>query len=165
MNLKDKSKMSDHATMGVGKTIVSQFEPGCNVKIELFGPDGKLKDVRQVHNAVTDQGAAALMDQILASPTLNKLTHMAIGDGSPASTLLGNELGRVAFTTKTRSAKVVTFVGDFGASVGTGSITEAGTFDNGTADTVNMWMSASFGVITKEAADSLKITWTLTGVN
>ena len=40
--------------------------------------------------------------------------------------------------------------------------TEAGTFDVVTANTVNMWMSASFSVINKLAADSLAITWTLT---
>ena len=41
-------------------------------------------------------------------------------------------------------------------------LAEAGTFDVVTANTVNMWTSASFSVINKGAADSLTVTWTLT---
>ena len=51
-------------------------------------------------------------------------------------------------------------VGTWAAGDGTGAITEAGIFDAGAAG--NMWCSASFGVVTKGAADSLTITWTLT---
>jgi hypothetical protein len=87
---------------------------------------------------------------------------MAIGTGSPAATLLGAEVARVAFTSKTRSGAIVTVVGDYAAGTGTGAITEAGTFDVVTANTVNMWMSASFAVINKGALDTLSITWTLT---
>lgn len=161
--MKDQLKITDKALFELGKHLDSGFKIGCNVKIELFGPDGKLKDRRDVHNTVTTAGLAGVMDQILASPSLTKMGWMAIGTGSPAATLLGAENARVAFTSKTRLAAVVTVVGTFGAGVGTGTITEAGTFDVVTANTVNMWMSASFGAITKAAGDSLVITWTLTG--
>lgn len=50
----------------------------------------------------------------------------------------------------------------FGAGVGTGAITEAGTFNIVTANTVDMWMSASFAVVNKAAGDSIVATWTLT---
>lgn len=163
MQNNDSSKFIDQALSGVGKNLRAQLSYSMNVKVEVFGPDGKLKDSREVHNAVTTAGLAGIMDQILASPTLAKMGWMAIGTSSPASTLLGAEVARVAFTTKTRSTNVVTVVGDYPAGTGTGSITEAGTFDVVTANTVNMWMSASFGVITKGALDTLKITWTLTG--
>lgn len=123
---------------------------------------GNLKDYREVHNAVTTAGIAGVADQILSAPTLAKMGWMAIGTGSPAATLLGAEISRVAFTSKLRAAGVITVVGDWAAGVGTGAITEAGTFDVVTANTVNMWMSASFAVINKAAADTLSITWTLT---
>lgn len=134
-----------------------------NVLIQLFGPDGGLKDERKIHNTVTTAGKAGILDQTLASPTLNKMGWMAVGTGSPGATLLGAEIARVAFDTKTRLTNVVTVVATFAAGTGTGALTEAGTFDVVTANTVNMWMSATYAVVNKLAADSLVITWTLTG--
>jgi hypothetical protein len=134
-----------------------------NMHLELRDSEGNLKDERFVHNTVTTAGKAGIMDQILAAPSLTKMGWMAIGTGTPAATLLGAEAARVAFTSKTRSTNVITVVGDFPAGTGTGAITEAGTFDVVTANTVNMWMSASFAVINKAAGDSLSVTWTLTG--
>lgn len=130
-----------------------------NVTLVLLGPDGKIKEVR-VANTVTTAGKNGAADQVLASPTLAKPTHVATGTGTPTGTALGVELSRVANTSKTRSGAVVTIVADWAAGVGTGAITEAGTFD--AASTGNMWMSASFAVINKLAADTLQITWTLT---
>lgn len=132
-----------------------------NVRIVVRGPDGAIKH-ESVHNAVTTAGKAGVADQILASPTLPKAGWMAIGTGSPAATLLGTEIDRNAFTTKTRSGAVVTMIGDWAAGDGTGTITEAGLFDVVTANTVNMWASASFTGIVKAAGDTLQITWTLT---
>jgi hypothetical protein len=133
-----------------------------NMHLVLKDKDGNVKDERYVHNTVTTAGKNAIADQVLAAPSLTKMGWMAIGTGSPAATLLGAEIARVAFTTKTRSNAVVTVVGDYAAGTGTGAITEAGTFDVVTANTVNMWMSASFSVINKGALDTLSISWTLT---
>ena len=134
-----------------------------NVLIELFGPDGGLKDSRLIHNTVTTAGKNGVMDQILTSPSLAKMGWGAVGTGTPGATLLGAEIARVAFTSKTRLNNVTTVVSDFPAGRGTGALTEAGTLNIVTANTVDMWMSASFAVINKGAVDSLKITWTLTG--
>lgn len=129
--------------------------------VVLRGPDGRLKEERYQENTVTTAGKNAFADQLLASPTLGKPTHMAIGTGSPAATLLGAENARVAFTSKTRSGAVVTMVGDFAAGVGTGTITEAGVFDVVTANTVNAHLFASFSGVAKAAGDSLSIAWTI----
>lgn len=131
-----------------------------NVEITLRGPDGKIKEQVKLHNTVTTAGKNGTADQVLASPSLGKPTHMAIGTGSPAANALGTELDRNALTSKTRSSAVVTMVGDWAAGDGTGAITEAGTFDAGA--TGNMWTSASFSVINKGASDTLSISWTLT---
>lgn len=133
-----------------------------NVYIVLYGPSGEIKEVRTLHNTVTTAGKNGAADQLLAAPTLVKPGWMAIGTGSPAATLLGAEIDRNALTSKTRSGAVVTMVGDWAAGDGTGAITEAGIFDVVTANTVNMWTSASFAVINKLAADTLSISWTLT---
>lgn len=131
-----------------------------NVHLILRGPDGTVKDERFIKNTVTTAGKNGAADQILASPSLGKPTHMAIGTGSPTGTALGTELDRNALTSKNRSGAVVTMVGDWAAGDGTGAITEAGLFD--AASTGNMWASQSFSVINKAAGDTLQITWTLT---
>lgn len=141
-----------------GELVASGFVVHGRATIEVRGPDGVLKQ-RFVKNTVTTAGKQGVADQILASPSLSKMTHMAIGTGTPSSTALGTELDRNAFTSKTRSGAVVTVVGDWAAGDGTGTLTEAGTFDASSSG--NMWMSTTYAV-TKAAADTLKITWTLT---
>lgn len=132
-----------------------------HMQLVLRDANGKIKAKRSVHNTVTTPGKQGAADQILASPSLNKPTHMAVGTGSPSGTALGTELDRNALTSKTRGANaIITMVGDWAAGDGTGAITEAGVFDASSVG--NMWMSASFSVINKGAADTLSISWTLT---
>jgi hypothetical protein len=137
-----------------------------NILIQLIGPDGKIKE-EHLHNTVTTAGKNGAADQILASPTLGKPTHMAIGTGTGGTTALTTEIDRNALGVpagnangKTRSGAVVTMQAEWLAGDGTGAITEAGIFD--ASSTGNMWTYASFTVINKAAGDTLKITWTLT---
>jgi len=132
-----------------------------NVVIVLRGPDGKIKEVRTA-NTVTTAGKNGSADQLLAAPSIAKPGWMAIGTGTPSATLLGAEIDRNALTSKTRATNVVTMVGDWAAGDGTGALTEAGIFNIVTANTVDMYVSASFAVVNKLAADTLSITWTLT---
>lgn len=131
------------------------------VTIQLIGGDGKVKETR-VSNTVQAAGKNAAADQLLAAPTLAKPGWCAVGTGTPAATLLGAEVARVVFDTKTRSTNVVTMVTTFPAGTGTGALTEAGIFDVVTANTVNMLLQTSFSVVNKLAADTLVITWTWT---
>lgn len=142
-----KSKAKDKALLRGEVTFV------------LRDSEGNIKEIRR-HNTVTTAGKAAAADQVLASPTLNKPTHMAIGTGTPGATALGTELDRNALATKTRSTNVVTMTATWAAGDGTGAITEAGVFDAAAAG--NMHLSASFAVINKAAGDTLDATWTWT---
>lgn len=141
-----------------------EVKPQDNVKIELRGPDGKVKETKELHNLVTTVGKNAIADQLLASPSIGKPTHMAVGTGTNAAaagdTALQTELDRNAFTSKTRSNNVVTMVGDWAAGDGTGAITEAGLFN--AASTGDLYARAVFSAINKGASDTLKITWQLT---
>lgn len=126
----------------------------------VLSRDGVVVDERKIHNTVTTAGKNGIADQILASPSLNKPTHMAVGTGTPSGTALGTENDRNALSSKTRSGAVVTMVGDWAAGDATAALTEAGVFD--AASTGNMWLSTSFSVINKGANDTLQISWTLT---
>jgi len=162
---KDECNVIEKCSSSVGKGMLSEFEPQFNMLIELKDAEGNIKKSMKLHNTMTSAGKNGIMDQILAAPTLPKAGWMELGTGSPGATLLGAYLAatRIAFTSLTRLANVVTAVATWGPGVGTGAITEAGIFDVVTQNTVNMWCSASFSVINKGASDSLTITWTITG--
>jgi hypothetical protein len=141
-----------------------------HMHLELRGPDGELKAVRDVDNLIVTVGRDGIMDQLLASPTIIKPTHMAVGTGAVApaagDTGLGAEIDRNALTSKTRSTNVLTMVGDWAAGDATNTaITEAGVFSqaSGTDATHPMYSRATFTAIDKQAADTLQITWTYTG--
>jgi hypothetical protein len=141
-----------------------------SMRLELRGPGGELKESRVVDNLIVDVGRDGIMDQLLASPTIIKPTHMAVGTGAVApaagNTALGTELDRNALTSKTRAAGVVTMVGDWAAGDATNAaLTEAGLFSQaaGTDATHPMYARATFTAIDKQAADTLQITWTFTG--
>ena len=59
-------------------------------------PDGELKAYRRIDNLIVTVGRNGIADQLLASPTIGKPTHMAIGTGSTApaagDTALGAEI-------------------------------------------------------------------------
>jgi hypothetical protein len=133
------------------------------LNIQVIGPDGMIKDEQTVDNLVVSVGLNFIASRIRdASATV--MSHMAVGSGTaPAAsgnTALGTELGRVALTSTTATNNAVAFVATFGAGVGTGAVTEAGLFNASTAGT--MLCRTVFGVVNKEAADTMSITWTVT---
>jgi hypothetical protein len=134
------------------------------VLVELFGPDGGLKCVREAENLVVTAGKNHIADQLSSSPGEAAMGYMAIGTATNApaagDTALGGEIDRNALTSRTDSGNVVTYVGDWAAGDGTGAITEAGIFNASTGGT--MLCRSTFSVVNKGANDTLKITWDLT---
>lgn len=135
-----------------------------HVRLEVFDADGVLRDFREVDNMILTVGRNSVLDNLLASPTLGKPTHMEVGTSGTApalsDTTITGGFGRVALTSKTRSTNVLTLVGDFGAGTATGTLQEAGVWDASTAGT--LWSRATFTSIAKGASDTLKVTWTWT---
>lgn len=136
--------------------------------IELRDEAGELLEFREVPNIVTTAGktfiAASLAKTTSNSPAA--MTHMAVGTSSttPAvgDTTLGAEVAgsRTALTSTTPSTNTCVYVCTFGAGVGTGSLVEAGIFNNSSGGT--LLCRTTFGTITKGASDILTITWTVT---
>lgn len=140
-----------------------KFQIKGRIQIRLFGPDGKLKDYRDIHNTVTALGDAFVADQ-MSDKGVGVMSHMAVGTGTPTATALQTELDRNALTSTTQGAggddNDVIYVGTWVAGDGTGALTEAGIFNDPAAGT--MFVSASFAVINKGALDSLVVTWVCT---
>ncbi len=134
-----------------------------NVLLVLRGPDGKVKDVREVHNTIPTNGLAHYADQ-LAEEAQAAMGWMEVGTGVPTATLLGAYIlnSRTSLSSKTHVAGVITYVCILGPGVGTGAIIEAGVFNIVTQNTITMGLSSAFAVINKGALDTLTITWTLT---
>ena len=136
--------------------------------IELFGPDGKVKETREISNLMTNVGEAHIADQLASTPGEDAMSHMAIGTGTTAptsaNTALEFQIDRNALTSRTQGAagddNDIIYVGDWAAADGTGAITEAGILNSSANGT--LLARATFAAINKGAADTLKITWTVT---
>ena len=134
--------------------------------LQLFGPDGELKEERIVHNTVTELMDAQVADQ-MSDQGDAVIGFMAVGTGSgqtSADTGLDATLGRNALDSTTQGAggadNDVVYVCTWAAADGTGAITEAGVMRDD--DDTKLMLYADFAVVNKGAADSLVITWTAT---
>lgn len=167
MRTSDQLSISDEVEVsrGIERAIEEGIPVRANVLIELFGPDGKLKEKREGRNLVVTAGKNHIADQLSSAPGQAAMSHMAIGTGSTApaagDTALGTETDRNALTSRTDAGNVVTYVGDWAAGDGTNpALRECGIFNAGAGGT--MLARHVYSNIDKQAGDTLKITWTLT---
>lgn len=143
------------------------IRPGFNVEVLLFGPDGRLKARRETHNMLVNTGCKHIADALASSQDETAMGYMAIGTGTTDETeddtALETELDRNLLTSRLQGSGAVEhqtlYTGDWAAGDGTGSITEAGIFNDASAGT--MLTRATFDAIEKAAGDSLRIIWKL----
>lgn len=167
MRANDVLGVSDLATFSreMNRGIEDGLKITGHVRIELFGPDGLLKEVRETSNLVVTAGKNHIADQLSAAPGQAAMSHMAIGTGSTAAaagdTALGVEIDRNALTSRTDATNVVTYVGTWAAGDGTNAaLREAGIFNAASSGT--MLARVVYANIDKQAGDTLTITWTVT---
>jgi hypothetical protein len=133
-----------------------------DVVVEITGPDGQIKDRREIKNLVVSTGKTFIAGRIVGTPTA--MSHMAIGSNNTAAATndaaLGAELGRVALSSSTSAGAVVTYVASFPAGTGTGAVVEAGVFNASSSGT--MLCRTVFAVVNKGADDAMSITWAIT---
>jgi hypothetical protein len=133
------------------------------LKIVLADAEGNIKEDIEVKNLVVTVGKEFIAARMIGT-TPAVMSHMAIGTGTTAAavgnTALVTEVGRVALASSTRTGANIAYVATFPPGTGTGAITEAGIFNAASAGT--LLCRSVFGVITKGAADTLGITWTVT---
>jgi len=138
--INDSLKMTGHLAISINDEVVAEI-PNLVVTSGKEYVASRMKD--------TSDGA---------------MSHMAIGTGSTSAaagnTALGSEAERNALGSTTVSGSSITYVASFGASEGTGAITEAGLFNGSSAGT--MLCRTVFPVVNKGANDSMVITWSVT---
>jgi hypothetical protein len=130
------------------------------------GITGELKSTEVHKNLVVKVGrdfAARRLHSNADSP----MSHMAIGTNNvtqtPSNQILGAEIARVAFASvPTTTDSTTTFVGTFNAGVGTGTITEAGIFNDAGSNTGVMLARTTFNAKPKLSTDIFTIIWNIT---
>jgi len=134
-----------------------------NVVLSLFDKDGILKQQERISNLVTVVGLNSIIDQLLDSPAVAVPRYMELGTGTPAEFKLGNYIPNSrTIIEKTRIDNVLYMQCNFPSGVGTGIVTEAGVFNTFVQDSGDMYVSASFAGIPKDASSLLVVLWTIT---
>ena len=131
-------------------------------RMELRGPDGQVKEVREGNNVVTDVGkefiASFLYSAAVAAAT-NTARYVAIGTDATAeaasNTALGTEVSRVSGVVSYVSNQIYRVTATFATGSGTGAIAEYGLFSSLTAGTLVARDTES--VINKGANDTLTV--------
>lgn len=116
-------------------------------------------------NLVVNTGTTFLA-QLLKGDSLTPMGFMGIGTvgttPTPTDTTLLGEVGRVAVTSVVANANNTVYTATFPPGTGTGTIVEAGLFNNAVAGTM---LSRSTNIsVNKAAGDTLNIVWTITFV-
>ena len=136
-----------------------------DVKIDIIGADGAVKDSREIKNLVVTTGKTFIASRMVGT-SANVMGWMELGTGTTAAAVGDTALeaaisgSRVALTSGTSATNVVTYVASFPAGTGTGAVTEAGVFNAASAGT--MLCRTVLSVVNKGAADAMSITWTIT---
>lgn len=136
-----------------------------NVKIDIIGDDGVVKDSREIKNLVVTAGKTFIASRMVGT-SATIMSHMELGTGTTAAaagdTALETSISasRVTLTSGTNAANVITYVASFPAGTGTGAVTEAGIFNAASAGT--MLCRTVFSTVNKSASDAMSITWAIT---
>jgi hypothetical protein len=136
-----------------------------DVKIDIIGADGAVKDSREIKNLVVTVGKNYIASR-MKDATATAMTHMELGTGTTAAAVGDTTLqtaisgSRVTLTSTTVTANAIAYVASFPAGTGTGAVTEAGVFNASSAGT--LLCRTVFSVVNKGANDAMSITWTIT---
>ena len=143
--------ITEHIT-ATGKLEVTVYDSNNHIKQQLVIP-----------NLVVTVGKNFIADRMIGTSSA-VMSHMAVGTSNvnlvAANMTLDSELTRVALTSATRTNNVIRYIATYLPGDATGSLTEAGIFNDDTAGT--MLCRTVFAVVSKEAADTLTINWDVT---
>jgi hypothetical protein len=124
---------------------------------------GNVLETLEKDNLIVQVGKNFVASALIASST-SPFTNLAVGTSGTAAALgdttLGSELARMAFTSASAAANVVTISATFAAGSGTGAWQEAGLFNASSGGV--MFSHVVFAVVNKGASDTITVTWQIT---
>lgn len=132
--------------------------------VVLTNEMGEIKQKFTVPNLVVQTGRNYIAHRMTGSGNTT-MSHMAIGTNNTAAALadttLGTETARVALTSSTTAANVVTYVATFnpGTPSAANAVVEAGIFNASSGG--ELLCRTVFDVVNKGTLDTLSITWTV----
>jgi len=145
--------------------ITESFTVKGELNIKVIDSFNNLKDERNIKNLVVSSGKNYISSRMTSNSSV-VMSHMAIGTANVASstgqTLLLGEVARVALDSSVITNNTVTYIGTFGAGVGTGSLHEAAIFNDSLANIGTMLCRTNFNSVNKSAGDIIVITWNIT---
>lgn len=119
--------------------------------------------VQEIPNLVVTAGKGYVASR-MKDTTDGAMSHMAVGTDSTAAaagdTALGAESGRVALTSSTVSANVITYVATFPAGTATAALTEAAILNASSGGT--MLCRTVYATVNKGSSDAMTISWAIT---
>lgn len=119
--------------------------------------------VREIPNLVVTAGKGYVASR-MKDTTAGAMSHMAVGTDNTAvaagDTALGTEAGRVALTSSTVAANVITYVATFPAGTASAALTEAAILNASSGGT--MLCRTVYPTVTKQSSDAMTITWAIT---
>jgi hypothetical protein len=127
--------------------------------------NGAIVEQQHIPNLVVTTGKNFIATRMTGT-SQGVMSHMAIGSNSTAvvagDTTLGTELGRVSLGSSTASGSTITYTATFPGGTGTGNVVEAGIFNASGANAGTMLCRTVFPVVSKQAADTIAVTWVVT---
>lgn len=138
-----------------------------NLEILRYNEDGDLVEKKEEKNLVVHVGKVFMMQRMQLN-TNPVMSHMAVGvaniAATTAQTILLGENARVTLDSNTITNNTITYIATFGAGVpsGAATLTEAGMFNNGTANAGTMLCRVRFNEVNKANSDIIVITWNVT---
>lgn len=136
-----------------------------DVIITLYDENKEIKEQRTIKNLVVTVGKNFIASR-MASNASSVMGWIAVGTNNASTTVgmtaLTTEIFRSATTVSggTAASNTVTYETLLGPGQGTGSLVEAGIFNNSSGGT--MLARTTFATIVKGASDSLNVSWTIT---
>ena len=179
--MKDKTAITDivRISKGRGRPLASALTMTGKVRLELRGPDGNIKEVRETNNLVVNTGEIYVRNIWLAheggpaAPTAMASMKLGTNNTAPAEgdTLLNTYLvdsvrSGASFSVAAGATSRMDYTCDWAAGVGTtlNGIQEVGIFnDTANANSGTMLARAIISpLIDKGDSDTVTVTWQIT---
>ena len=136
-----------------------------HLKLEKINQDNVVIETRSIPNLVVTVGKDYIVKRMTSNTSNVILSHMSLGGKSDtpvaSDSKLGSEMGRVVLGGKPVTSQAIVYTAEFPAGTATGTVNEAGIFNDGTSNAGAMLCRTTFTNLVKDSSDAINVTWTI----